>query len=93
MNLYNITKNNEAIIQIKIPIETDEYLREFIFKNINMRRKIWNDFVEEANKYVGEYHMYDEFISLRFLTEYKKMEMESIRMFSKEREEKRRSVC
>ena len=75
----NDMKINEATINVKIPIQTDEYLREFIFKNINMRRHIWNDFVEEANKHVGEYHMYEEFNPLKFLTEYKRVEMETRR--------------
>lgn len=69
----------EATINIKIPIETDEYLRSFIFKNINMRRFIWNEFVEEANKFVGEYHMYDDFKPMKFLTEYKRAELETRR--------------
>ena len=47
---------NEAVINVKIPIKVDDYLKEFIFKNINMRRQIWNDFVEEANKYGCNYY-------------------------------------
>lgn len=46
----------EAIIYIKLPIKVSEYIRNFIFKNINMRRQIWNDFVEvyESNKKENE---------------------------------------
>ena len=36
-----MTKYHERkTISIKIPIEIDDYLREFIFKNINMYRHI-----------------------------------------------------
>ena len=37
----------QKIIYIKRPIEVNDYLRNFIFSNINYRRKIWNLFVEE----------------------------------------------
>ena len=61
---------NEAVINVKIPIKVDDYLKEFIFKNINMRRKIWNDFVEEANKYKDEYNNYYGFKPRQYKTEY-----------------------
>jgi len=44
-------KINTSIISIKLPIETDEYLRKFILDNAFMRNHIRNDFVEEANRY------------------------------------------
>lgn len=37
----------QKIIYIKRKIEINDYLKEFIFSNINYRRKIWNLFVEE----------------------------------------------
>ena len=37
-------------IVIKIPIHVNDELREFIFKNSNYRRKVWNDFVEEYRR-------------------------------------------
>ena len=40
----------QKIIYIKRKIQVDNYLREFIFSNINYRRKIWNLFVEEYCK-------------------------------------------
>ena len=61
---------NNKTICICIPIEVDDYLKNFIFKNINYRRKVWNDFVEEANKFKGKNCMYDGFKSLKFKTEY-----------------------
>ena len=61
---------NKAVINIKIPIKVDEYLKTFIFKNINMRRKIWNDFVEEANKYKDEYNHYKGFKPWQYKTKY-----------------------
>ena len=61
---------NEAVINVKIPIKVDDYLRTFIFKNINMRRKIWNDFVEEANKYKDEYNNYYGFKPIQYKTKY-----------------------
>ena len=41
-------------INLCIPIEVNDYLKEFIFKNINYRRRVWNDFVEEAKKFEGK---------------------------------------
>ena len=38
------------MIFIKRRIEVDDYLREFIFFNINYRRNLWNKFVEEYYK-------------------------------------------
>ena len=63
-------KIKEAIINVKIPIEVDEYIRHFILLNINMRRQIWNDFVEKANKYKDEYNHYVGFNPLKYKTEY-----------------------
>jgi transposase len=57
-------------INIQIPIETDEYLRQFIFKNINYARKVWNDFVEEANKYKGDLYIYNDFDPYKFKVQY-----------------------
>ena len=67
---------NNQTINICIPIEVDDYLKEFIFKNINYRRKVWNDFVEEAKKFEGKNFMYDGFKPLKFKTEYFKIEDE-----------------
>lgn len=67
-------------ISIKIPIKVDDYLKEFIFKNINMRRQIWNDFVEAYyEEYVEDYHD-SNFKPIAYLTKvYKPMEMETRR--------------
>ena len=40
----------QKMIFIKRRIEVDDYLREFIFFNINYRRNLWNKFVEEYYK-------------------------------------------
>ena len=64
------TQVKDQTINIRIRIKEDEYLKQFIFKNINYRRKVWNDFVEEANKHIGEYHMYYDFKPLDFKTKY-----------------------
>ena len=39
------------IIIVKRRIKVDDSLKEFIFANINYRRRVWNDFVEESRKY------------------------------------------
>lgn len=39
--------SNKNVIMIKRSIEVDDFLKEFIFKNSNYRRKVWNDFVTE----------------------------------------------
>ena len=76
-----MTKYHERkTISIKIPIEIDDYLREFIFKNINMYRHIKNIFIEYANKYKEEYGSYVGWSSLKFKTEYFKYE-ESIKRY------------
>ena len=61
-------KFKEATINIKLPIEIDEHIRHFILLNINMRRQIWNDFVDKANKYKDEYNHYNEFNTLKYNT-------------------------
>lgn len=66
---------NERVTSIKIPIKVDDYLRDFIFKNINMRRQIWNDFVEAYYKEYNEDYHDSNFKPLKFLTAYKVMEM------------------
>ena len=63
-------KVTNKTIFIRIPIEIDEYLKSFIFNNINYRRKVWNDFVEESNKFKGDNCMYDNFKPLNYKTEY-----------------------
>lgn len=61
-------KEYKKTICIKRSIEVNDELREWIFKNCNYRRKVWNDFVEEyyrckdrngefnAMKYKKEYY-------------------------------------
>ena len=68
---------NKITINICIPIETTEYLKEFIFKNINYRRKVYNDFVEEANKFKGNYNMYYGFDPWQFKKLYFKFEKDN----------------
>ena len=63
-------KVTNKTINICIPIHDDDYIRNFIFKNINYRRKVWNDFVEESKKYKGDNCMYRGFKPLKFKTEY-----------------------
>lgn len=41
----------EKVIAVKRRINITPELREFIFTNINYRRKVYNDFVEESRKY------------------------------------------
>lgn len=67
---------NENTINIRLPIKADANLREFIFKNINMRTRIWNDFVKEADKYRNDYNDYPEFKPLKFKTRYFECEQE-----------------
>ena len=64
-------------INICIPIKVDDYLKSFIFKNINYRRKVWNDFVEEAKKYEDTNCFYTKFNPLKFKTKYFKIEEEN----------------
>lgn len=65
-------KINSQTIAIELPLESSEYLANFILENAVMRNKIRNDFVEEANKYKGQFNMYYEFSPLEFKTEYYK---------------------
>ena len=51
----------EKTINVKIPIHADKETKDFIFKNINMYRRIKNDFIEEANKYFDKYGTYKGF--------------------------------
>ena len=44
-------KVTQKTIHIKRSINVDENLKQFIFHNINLRRYIWNLFVEESRKY------------------------------------------
>lgn len=49
-------------IRIRRSIQTDFNLREFIFKNSNYRRKVWNDFVEayfNSTKSTNIFNIYD----------------------------------
>lgn len=46
---FDASKNEKFII-IKRSIEVDDDLKEFIFKNSNYRRKVWNDFVSEYKR-------------------------------------------
>ena len=55
MSLYHNYKLKEKTIQVKIPIEVDKDLRDFIFDNINTYRDIKNDFIEAANKHKDKY--------------------------------------
>lgn len=66
----NPYKLNLKTICIEIPIEPTKYLHKFILDNAYMYHKIRNDFVEEANKYIGKYNMYDEFDPLEFKSTY-----------------------
>ena len=71
MKKYNNKyKLKEKTIQVKIPIEVDDYLKEFIFKNINMYRHIKNDFIDYANKYKEEHGSYIGCNVLNFKTKY-----------------------
>jgi len=63
-------KINQSTICIKLPIETDEYLRKFILDNAFMRNRIRNDFAEEANKYKGKWNYYKDFKLSNFYTYY-----------------------
>lgn len=38
-------------LSIKRAIDVDDDMKKFIFDNINYRRHVWNDFVEESRKY------------------------------------------
>jgi len=67
-------KETNKTINLCIPIEVDDYLKQFIFKNINYRRKVWNDFVERANYFKGDYNMYYNFNPLKVKSEYFKIE-------------------
>ena len=49
----------QKIIYIKKPIQVNDYLREFIFSNINYRRKIWNLFVEEYYRCNEDWNEFD----------------------------------
>ena len=49
----------QKMIFIKRRIEVDDYLREFIFFNINYRRNLWNKFVEEYYKCGEDWDKYD----------------------------------
>lgn len=64
-------------INICIPMDVDECVKKFIFKNINYSRKVWNNFVEEAKKFEGDRFLYDGFKPLKFKTEYFKIEEEN----------------
>lgn len=45
------TKLVSKMITVKRRINITDELKNFIFKNINYRRKVYNDFVEESRKY------------------------------------------
>ena len=49
----------QKMIFIKRRIEVDDYLREFIFFNINYRRNLWNKFVEEYYKCGEDWNLFD----------------------------------
>ena len=49
----------QKMIFIKRRIEVDDYLREFIFFNINYRRNLWNKFVEEYYKCDEDWYKFD----------------------------------
>ena len=49
----------QKMIFIKRRIEVDDYLREFIFFNINYRRNLWNKFVEEHYKSGEDWNSFD----------------------------------
>ena len=67
---------NYKTISLKIPIHADVETRDFIFKNINMYRRIKNDFIEAANAYFNMHHTYKGFSVLKFKNEYFKKEQE-----------------
>lgn len=69
-------KINETTINIKIEANETSYLREFLFKNINYRRKVRNDFVEVLNEYHEEHHNYDTFPMYEYHKEYHDKEVE-----------------
>lgn len=73
----NDIKINDFINNIKIEAIQTEYLREFIFKNINYRRKVRNDFVEALNDHYDIYHNYDKFPIYEFLKQYHNKETEN----------------
>ena len=60
----------ESTINVTIPITSNEYLNKFILDNSFMRNDIRNDFVEEANKYKGEWNKYKDFKPLHYKTYY-----------------------
>lgn len=48
-------KSKTKVIRIKRAINVTKELRDFIYKNSNYRRKVWNDFVEEYKKNPNEF--------------------------------------
>ena len=63
--MFNIKKKGsenmktQKVIFIKRRSEEDDYLRNFIFFNINYRRNLWNKFVEEYYKCGEDWDKYD----------------------------------
>ena len=49
----------QKFIFIKRRINVDDYLRNFIFCNINYRRNLWNKFVEEYYKCDEDWNLFD----------------------------------
>ena len=50
----------QKFIFIKRRIEVDDYLRNFIFFNINYRRQVWNKFVEKIYECDCDYSKFDQ---------------------------------
>ena len=63
-------------INVKIPIEASYDMKQFIFKHINMYRRIKNDFIEKANEHFDKYGTYKGFSAKKYKAIYFKMEQE-----------------
>lgn len=59
--------NTQKLICIKRRIKVTDELKQYIFKNINYRRRVWNDFVEE---YYRCKERGEEFLPLKYKTKY-----------------------
>ena len=70
------------VISIKRRINITDDLKDFIFTNINYRRKVYNDFVEESRKYEN----LKDFNPIKYKTTYyneiEKPQLEKIDMYS-----------
>lgn len=66
LNKKKMVFTNTKSISIKRRIYVDDSMKKFIFDNINYRRKVWNDFVEESRKYENVF----DFDPLKYRTIY-----------------------